>query len=74
MKKIISECVGCETCINCGKSYNTIIICDYCKNEIEDDVYNYNNKDYDKNCLMLILAKEGYTNDDILDIIEDYYI
>lgn len=47
-----NDCVGCETCINCGRGDYIYWECDFCNEPIwsSDDLFNINGHDACRDC------------------------
>lgn len=55
-----NDCVGCETCHNCGNDKDYYIhVCDSCGCEAEEVLYSYKGKEYCPECLIEHLIADG---------------
>ena len=55
MVKYEDQCVGCDFCIGAGCAYKEkvpVYYCDECKEEIEDDVYDVDDKELCECCTL----------------------
>lgn len=51
MKYIGNDCVGCETCVGCGRKHNYYYhVCDRC--ESTEQLYKYNGEELCAECLL----------------------
>lgn len=64
-----SDCVGCETCINCGRRDDYYVFeCDDCYEQIcDDEIYEYNGKDLCATCY----AKATISNETVVECLEE---
>lgn len=68
MREIQNDCCGCPglECIHCGREKDyEVIICDIC-DKAEEDMYEYNGKDYCEDCLFNVWVNE---NSDDLELV-----
>lgn len=50
MRMLENDCVGCETCVNCGRGDYTAYCCDECGNE--DTLYDFDGYEICADCLL----------------------
>ena len=56
-----SDCVGCETCANCGRRWGYMVyVCDECGDETTDidEIHEIDGKDYCESCFTKNVGSE----------------
>ena len=57
----VNNCVGCPTCINCGRKNEVIIKCDCCDSECDEPI-RYNGQDWCLDCFRNEIIRTHYSN------------